>query len=65
MNETPQTVVPGIDWGKVKIVLFFTAATFLVTLLAAWGSSDNISWAQAMKAASLAAAGYAGGKFHR
>jgi hypothetical protein len=64
MDQTTDIPV-SIDRRKVKAVVFYTACTFLVTLLAAWGSSQEISWLQALKAASLAAAGYAGGKLHR
>lgn len=61
----PTDDIKPIDWQKVRTVLFYTACIFAVTLLTAWGSADNISWVQACKAASLAAAGYAGGKIHR
>ena len=66
MSEpAPFIEVPPINWPRVKAVAFYTLVTFALAMLAAWGTSETISWVQAFKAASAAAAGYAGGRMQR
>jgi hypothetical protein len=55
----------AVDWQRVRVVTFYAVVTGLITLLAAWGSSDTVSWIPALKAAAVAAAGYVAGKLHR
>ena len=66
VKAIPEDQIPStIPWDKVTAVTFYSVCVGLVTLLLTWGGSETVAWMPGLKAACVAAAGYAGGKLHR